>query len=566
MKLLAILLWRWPLTLLALGALLGAAPAWAEKVIWKYDSLEPDMATLANGLANHPVYAHMGFVSGEAYGQIYKPKPEDYPVKILSVELVMTQPKKIAVPQQTDVTIEIWNGDGVGPAPVGSKPLWSISTKDFAAGPQIGVPVKGNYGMVYDFDWSKPENHPPPITKGNIWVVIRYQENASDLSEYWDKLECMKQQISGIELGCGCQHLAAISDQVTTPGANVVHIVWPLGTCSGAKQWKFIEQIAKDGVQMKGDFLLRLGVEGNAAPPPEDLGSTQPDAGSSDAGPTDAGSKPDAGTTDLVQDSAAVPVQAPTIDAVTPQSGPFGKAIQIDVYGKGFQVGLTAKLGTEAIAVDAKSVTATSFSATVIGLAAGSYDLVVKNPDGQVGFKTSAFKVEAAVTPDTSSQPDAGTAEVTVADTAAEVSADTAAAPFSVEAVTPDCIAAAAASDTVITVLGSGFAEGLVLKLDSTELVGVEVKSGSKATALVPKGLSAGTRTLYAVQGGATKVLANAVTIGACGKTAAPVAGNNAEGCSANRRSSSGSWALLTLACAALVALRRRRFLGVSLR
>lgn len=548
----------WPLALALLSSLLLAAPAWAEKVIWKYDSLEPEMAVLANGLANHPVYAHMGFVSGEAYGQIYKPKPEDYPVKILSVELVMTQPKKIAVPQQTDVTIEIWNDDGAGPAPKSTKPLWSISTKDFAAGPQIGVPVKANYGMVYEFDWSKPENHPPEITKGNIWVVIRYQENASDLAEYWDKLECMKQQISGMDIGCGCQHLAAISDQVTTPGANVVHIVWPLGTCSGAKQWKFVEQIAKDGIQMKGDFLLRLGVEGNAAPPPEDVGSTQPDAGSTDAGPTDAGAKPDAGTSDLGQDSGAVPVQPPSIDNVTPQSGPADKATKIDVYGKGFQAGLTAKLGTEAIAVDPKSITATSFSATVIGLAAGSYDLVVKNPDGQVGFKTAAFKVETPPTPDASSEIDAGSAEVTVADTGGELS-EVSAAPFSVEAVTPDCIAESATADAVITVLGTGFADGLVLKLDSTELVGVEVKSGSKATALVPKGLAAGTRTLYATQGGATKVLANAVTIGNCGKVATPVAGVNASGCTSGPASTGGPLTILATVMGLLAGVWRRR-------
>ena len=535
---------RWSLLLAALAVTLLVAPAWAEKVIWKYDSLDPDMATLANGLASHPVYAHMGFVAGEAYGQIYKPKPEEYPVKILSVELVMTQPKKISAAQQTDVTIEIWNDDGAGPAPKSAKPLWSITTKDFAAGPQIGVPIKANYGMVYDFDWSKPENHPPEITKGNIWVVIRYQQAASDLAEYWDKLECMKQQIAGMEIGCGCQQLAAISDQVTTPGANVVHIVWPLGTCSGAKQWKFIEQIAKDGVQMKGDFLLRMGVDGNPVLPPEDAGSTQPDAGS-----TDTGSKPDAGSTDAAQDTTQdatiVPVQPPTIEAVTPQSGPATGASKIDVYGKGFQAGLTAKLGTEAIAVDQKSVTATGFSATIVGLAPGSYDLVVKNPDGQVGFKTAAYKVEAAPVVDAGGGADAGAAEV-------------AAVPFSIEAVTPDCIAESATADSVITVLGTGFVDGLVLKLDTTVLVGVDVKSGSKATALVPKGLSAGKRTLYAEQKGATKVLANAVTIGLCGAPSAATGPSNPDGCGTGRGAGSGPLALLSLMVVGWLAARRR--------
>lgn len=562
--------------LLVLLAAVIALPrtASAEKIIWKYDQLDPDMNVLANGLANHPLYAHPGFVAGEAFGQIYKPKPEDYPVKILSVELVMAQAKNAAGKQKIDAIIEFYNDDGAGPAPKGG-PIWSVSTKDFALGPQIGVPIQGDTAMVYEFDWSKPDNHPPLIDKGNIWVMIRILDQAQDLTDYWGKLECIKQNIAGVEVGCGCQKLAALSDSATTPGANIIHLVWPLGTCSGQKQWKFVEQIAKDGVQMKGDFLLRLGVDGVPPPPPPvDAGSTETDAGptETDAGTSPDVGKPDAGTTDTapLPDTAGtpdtssspdipVPPLPPSIDNLTPASGPADKPVQIDVYGKGFQKGLTAKLGTEAIAVEQGSVTATAFTATVVGLAPGVYDLVVKNPDGQVAFKTAAYKVEApapdvVVAPDVSQQPEVTQApDVTQAP---EVSPETAGGTLTLEAVTPACVAAD--KDTLITVLGTGFQSGLKLRLDGTELLAVEVSSGSKATALVPKGLKAATYTLYAEQAGTTKVLANAVTVGACGNVGVTPGSAASGGCTAAPRSTDNLPVWLGLLGLVGLAVRRR--------
>ena len=276
----------------ALGLVLVAPPAFAEKVIWQYDDLPGDMTALADGLKKHQLSAHPGFVKGEAFGQIYKPKAADYPVKILSVELVMAATEKATAPfPEVPIAIEIYNDQAVNAAPDGA-PVFTINSADFfnAAAAKPGMNVVGNTGMIFEFDWSKPENHPPEIQSGNIRIVIRVLSNAGDTGEYWEPgcstsglglCQCAKQDFGmGIEL-CGCQQLAALSDSATTGKSNMLHIVYPIGTCSGSKKWIWLEDVAKEGKQMKGDFLLRLGVDGVAGV------VVDPDAGSQ--GDSDAG-------------------------------------------------------------------------------------------------------------------------------------------------------------------------------------------------------------------------------------------------------------------------------------
>ena len=503
-----------------------AAPAMAEKVIWHYDSLPGDMDTLANGLKQHPVYAHPGFVKGEAFGQLYKPKPEDYPVKILTVEFVMAQAEG-AKEQKTDIAIEIYNDDGNGPAPKGA-PIYTVTSKDFAAGGNIGQPVVGNTGMIYQFDWSKPENHPPEIQAGNIYLVIRYLNDASSLENMWGKLECTKMETGlGIDM-CGCQNLAALTDQQTTLGANLMHIVWPVGTCSGNKQWKFVEQISTTNLQMKGDFILRMGVDG-VAPVDADAGSTGGKDGGSTGGPDVTVSK----------DTAAN--GQPEITGVTPSSGAADKQpLTIDVYGKNFQDGLKAKLGTEAIVIKAGSVTPGGFSATVVGIAAGQYDLVVTNPDGQVAFKAAAFTLTGG------SSVDAG------AETAVETAAPTGA--LSVDGVNPTCVQFD--KDNLVTILGFGFVKGMKFRVGTMAMTAVDVQSPAKANALLPKGLPIGEYTLYAeLANGDTKALPNAVKVaGRCDGVVVPT--NPSSSCQAG--SGGVPWGLLSLLLAGLVVLRRR--------
>ncbi len=524
------------LSVLALSVV--ANLAYADKVIWKYDNLAGDMEALVEDFKSHPesLYAHPGFIQGEAFGQVYKPKPADYPVKILTVELVMAQPNSQLTPKTLDITIEIWNDDSPGPAPKSSAPLWSINSKDFANGGSIGVPVVGNTAMIYQFDWSKPENHPPPITSGNIFVMIRIDNPAKDLATYWGKDECSTIEIPGLgSFGCGCEDLAGLTDKITTNGANVMHIIWPLGQCKGAKAWKFVEQLTnQSGFTMKGDFILRLGVDGVPDVPPDVDSGSAPDSGTADAG----GGKPDVPGDSAPSDLGPADVVSgdPSIDLVTPNSGPADKASNIDIVGKNFQVGATVKLGATAIAVS--KVTPTTISATVVGIAAGAYDVVVTNPDGKVAFKSAAYTVTAtAVT-------DAGPTDTGPI------------GKLAVVAVEPNCVATS--KTTVITISGSGFTPNTTFKLGSTQLLAVDVSaSGNKATAVVPAGIAAGQATLIAeIPGGGNTFLTAPMVVGSCGASAAPAAAPS--GCEAGAHGNSATLLLFGVGMLALAASRRR--------
>ena len=75
-----------------------------------------------------------GFAGGEAFGQIYKPQPGEYPVKITGLDLYFAAPPK-GDNAGTQATIELWFTEGHGPTPDGEEPTFSIETTDlFNAG------------------------------------------------------------------------------------------------------------------------------------------------------------------------------------------------------------------------------------------------------------------------------------------------------------------------------------------------------------------------------------------------------------------------------------------------
>lgn len=466
-------------TVVALGGLV-TLPAYAEKVIWHYDDLPSDMNNVANGLANHPKYVHPGFIQGEAFGQLFKPKAADYPVKILSVELVMAQAPKEKAVQKLNATIEIWNDDSVGAAPTSAKPVWTVNTADFfnPKTGQPGTPVEGNTGMVYEFDWSKPENHPPLIDKGTIRVVIRINDQAKDLQAMWDTAGCMKTNIGGFDIGCGCQTVAPITDTVTTPGVNLMHLVWPLGSCTGSKQWKFVEQLSKDGFTMKGDFVLRMGVDG--VPPVVDVDAgPSVDAGSPDAGPAkDVAAPPQ--DTGPPQDSGPK-VEKPVVDLVTPSSGPTDKVVTVDVIGKHFVDGATVKIGSTPASVT--KVTPTTLTIHVMpGITPGTYAVVVNHPNGDVAFKDAAYTVTAAAA------VDAGPTDTGSVDTGPDVTVAPAEAPV-IDLVTPS----SGRNDQVVKVdiVGKHFEKGATVKIGVTA-ANVETVTATTLTVNVLPGLAPG--------------------------------------------------------------------------
>ena len=130
------------------------------------------------------------------------------------------------------------------------------------------------------------------------------------------------------------------------------------------------------------------------------------------------------------------------------------------------------------------SVTANKIVATVLpGITPGTYPVVVENPDGQVGFKDGAITVEAAP------EPDAGPVDSGPVDAGPVAPRD----PLTLDMVDPRCVDSA--RDNAVTIFGSGFADGIELQAGGKELIAVQVKSSSKLTALLPKGLPQGEHT-----------------------------------------------------------------------
>ena len=142
----------------------------------------------------------------------------------------------------------------------------------------------------------------------------------------------------------------------------MLHIVYQIGTCSGSKKWIWLEDVAKEGKQMKGDFLLRLGVDGVAGV------VVDPDAGSQ--GDSDAGSQVDTSVPDTA------PVAKPVVLFVSPSAIEEGKLSEIEIVGENFLAGAKVSIGATELPV--ASVTASKIVATLKPtLTAGTYHVVV---------------------------------------------------------------------------------------------------------------------------------------------------------------------------------------------
>jgi hypothetical protein len=464
-----------------------AAPVHAEKV-WKYDDGPEDLGTL-QGTKMHAQYAHPGFVNQEAFGAIFKPEAGDYPIQITGVDLLMAAAENEVDPTSKKVNahIEIWNADNTGPKPSSAKPLWSVHTSDLAAGTKIGVPIQGNTVMKFNFSSNKKGDKPPPITKGNIWVMVRLTSNTSDYStSYWAQLGCFKGSLLGIE-ACGCQDLAALTDSITTPNTQVLHIVWPLGKCSGDKKWNFVESLTnQEGFTMTGDFRLRMRTAGGG-------GSS---SGGSSSGGSSSGGDDDAGSTSPPDVSTVL--DKPIVNLVTPDNGDEGKSTEVTIIGANFQPGAMVSVGSKACEV--VETNATQIKAKVNPtLAPGKYPLIVENPDGQVGFKDGAFTVVKKEEPKPDAGVDSGGGTFTPRGNIA------------IDGVTPNIVPCT--EDTLVTIFGAGFGQGLEFEVDGRKLLAVNVITDIKATALVPKGLSAGKHSVIGKMSGKSVAKVNALEV-----------------------------------------------------
>ena len=236
--------------------------------IFKYDQFPDELGPAANAVNGGQFYVQPGFVQGEAFGQIYKPLPEMFPLQVTGFDLILAAPPNSLTPLFSNATIEIYNSNSITADP-GTAPLFTISTGELfnVQTNDFGLPLQGNVGIHVDFDLSSEENRPPMLTSGKIWLVVRFDDAARNMSSEWGTLDCDVIDIGGFVVGCGCQNVATVHDAAIEKGVNVIHYVTPLGQCSGSKVWGFMESLSTGGTfRINGDVIMRLHADVAATP------------------------------------------------------------------------------------------------------------------------------------------------------------------------------------------------------------------------------------------------------------------------------------------------------------
>lgn len=95
---------------------------------------------------------------------------------------------------------------------------------------------------------------------------------------------------------------------------------------------------------------------------------------------------------------------APTIAAVSPNTGTVGGDAQIRIIGTGFQPGAVVKLDETLLQTYSFGSTSTALNARVPAHAAGTVDIIVINPDGQSARLSGGFRYAAPGTLDFNGQ------------------------------------------------------------------------------------------------------------------------------------------------------------------
>ena len=242
------------LVLLVLPILLSTTGAVLAKVavVFKHDQFSDSIAAAGEQVSGVPLGTQAGFVYGEAFGALFKPSANAYPVVFTALDLIVGGPP-FGGTGVAHADIEFYFHDSDGPDPGKKVPDFVLSTTDVfdPISGQEGMPLTGSTGMQFEFDQDDPQGHPPVLNSGNFTVAIRFRAEAANLGAEWGDPMCDASDLLGT---CGCQQVGAMSDPATTTGANVMHLVSPLGTCSGdVHQWYFAESL-----NVSGDFILRV--------------------------------------------------------------------------------------------------------------------------------------------------------------------------------------------------------------------------------------------------------------------------------------------------------------------
>ncbi|MGE5057516.1 MAG: beta strand repeat-containing protein [Acidobacteriota bacterium] len=173
---------------------------------------------------------------------------------------------------------------------------------------------------------------------------------------------------------------------------------------------------------------------------------------------------------------ASVTGPAPTVTGVTPSSGTTSGGTPVTITGTNFATGATVTVGN-AGATNVVVVSGTQITATTPPGSAGAVTVTVSNPGGQTGGLSAAF---------------------------------TYIAPPSVTGVTPN--GGPVGGGTAVTIGGTNFASGAIVKFGSAQATGVNVVSSTSITATTPPGTAGAVAVLVTNTNGLSGSLANGFT------------------------------------------------------
>jgi hypothetical protein len=416
-----------PLVLVA--ALAFPADSGAVKKFYKYDQFADDLVTAGSQISGAPTFVSPGFAGDEAFGQIFKPQPGEYPIKITGMDLYFAAPPK-GDNVGTSATLELWFTENDGPIPDKAEPTFSIDTSELfdPISGGDGIILKGDTAIEIEFDWDDPSGHPPLMFSGNVIALVRFKNPGLSLETEWNQGSCTKAPAQNF---CGCQPIGTISDSAITPGANIMHIV--KGGCSfGAETWAFAESLG-----IKGDFVFRMTADVTNVCTPQCAGKACGNDGCSGSCGDCSGGQVcsqgqciDGGTTGGCRSNCiskvcgadgcggvcgicsggSVCAQGQCIDAggttsgttepgplsmseISPTSGFEDEQTPVSIIGEGFVAGATVRIGGTAL-IAVETVGSGLISATVPkGLKPGFYTIIVANPDGNSSALTDGFEV-----------------------------------------------------------------------------------------------------------------------------------------------------------------------------
>jgi hypothetical protein len=163
---------------------------------------------------------------------------------------------------------------------------------------------------------------------------------------------------------------------------------------------------------------------------------------------------------------------APTLGTVAPAGGPIIGSTPITLTGTGFRNGATVTVGGIA-ATKVAVVSATQITAVTPAHAAGAVTVVVANSDGQQAGKAAVFTY--------------------------------AAPPAIVTAVTP--AGGPVAGGTTVSITGSNFAPGAIVRFGTTAATSVTFVSASQLNVVAPPGLSGGAVDIVVANPGSQDVI-----------------------------------------------------------